>query len=98
MNYREYKMLKTGNYQSVGTIGNIYVYEVLTGFTDAPEYYQITKDEFDNYEEWKDKIDLIVKNIHNRQCLCSAYAGRTEINPSHVLSEIKLCEIHGTMV
>lgn len=83
MNYRDYKRLKDWNYQSVGMFGNaIYAYEVLTGFADIPVYYQITKEEFDAYEDWKEETpgDLgILYEIVNRKPLCSAYRGRTEI-------------------
>ena len=52
MNYKDYKRIKEGNYQSVGMFGdNIYAYEVLTGFADIPGYYQITKEEFETYDE-----------------------------------------------
>ena len=48
MNYRDYKRIKDWNCQSVGMFGDkIYAYEVLTGFANAPEYYQITKEEFE---------------------------------------------------
>ena len=83
MNYRDYKRLKVWDYQSVGMFGdNIYAYEVLTGFADIPEYYQITREEFDTYDVWKTETpgDLgILYEIVNRKPLCSAYKERTEI-------------------
>ena len=83
MNYKDYKRIKEGNYQSVGMFGdNIYAYEVLTGFADIPGYYQITKEEFETYDEWKTGTpgDLgILYEIVNRKPSCSAYKGRTEI-------------------
>ena len=83
MNYKDYNRLKIGNSQSVGMFGNkIYAYEILTGFANIPEYYQITEEEFDTYEEWENEIpgDLgILYEIVNRKALCSGYQGRTEI-------------------
>ena len=83
MNYRDYKRIKDWNCQSVGMFDDkIYAYEVLTGFANAPEYYQITQEEFDTYDEWKTETprDLnILYEIVNRNPLCSAYKGRTEI-------------------
>ena len=96
MNYRDYKRLKVWNYQSIGIFGdNIYAYEVLTGFADIPAYYQITREEFDTYDEWKTETpgDLgILDEIVNRNPLCSGYKGRTEIKG---LSNEYTCPICG---
>ncbi|WP_435921382.1 hypothetical protein [Paenibacillus sp. DYY-L-2] len=55
MNYKDYNMLKEGRYQSVGILEEKYVFEIKTGIADVPEYYQITKEEFDTYDLWKDE-------------------------------------------
>ena len=73
MNYREYIRIKPGDYCSVGTIDGIYVFEILTGFCDTPEFHEITVDEFDNFEEWKSDTDFIVREIKNREVICSGY-------------------------
>lgn len=41
MDYRNYKLLKEGRYQSVGILENTYVFEIKTGFANVPEYYQM---------------------------------------------------------
>lgn len=83
MHYSEYNRIKDGKCQSVGSFGNaIYAYEVLIGACNIPEYYQITKDKFDTFDEWKGQTptDLgIVYDIVNRVPLCSGYRGKTEI-------------------
>lgn len=83
MNYQDYEMKKKGQFQSVGMFGTqIYAYEVLTGACCAPEYTQITKEEFDTFEKWGEEAitDLGKKyEICNRPVLCSAYRDRTEI-------------------
>ena len=50
-NYKEYQRIKHGrNYDSVGMFGDhIYVYEVLCGAVMDPEYYEITKEQFDAF-------------------------------------------------
>lgn len=73
MDYKNYKMLKKGVYLSVGMLEEQYCFEILTGICDVPEYYPITKEEFDTFDEWKDSYDKIVKDIKNRRLLCSAY-------------------------
>ena len=84
MNYRDYEMKKKGQFQSVGMFGNnIYAYEILTGFCCVPEYYQITKDEFDTFEKWsKEQITDMGKlsEIHSRGILCSGNQGHSEID------------------
>ncbi|WP_455717407.1 hypothetical protein [Anaerosporobacter sp.] len=80
MNYKDYKMSKKGQYESVGTFGDsIYAYEYLTGACCVPEYIQITKAEYDTFEQWKNEcigdfgknlkyiiVKLCVVRIRNR--------------------------------
>jgi len=73
MNWKSYKMLKTGDSLSVGILEERYCFEILTGICDIPEYHPITKEEFDTFDEWKNNTDKIVKDIKNREILCSAY-------------------------
>ncbi|MFD1175934.1 hypothetical protein ACFQ3W_06385 [Paenibacillus puldeungensis] len=76
MNYRDYKRLKLGPYQSAGMIGDVYAFEILTGIADTPEYYQITKEEFDSYEDWSKEFITDLKTLYtvvNRKCICSGY-------------------------
>lgn len=73
MNWKNYKMLKKGDYLSVGILGEQYCFEILTGVCDIPEYYPITKEEFDTFDEWKNNTDKIVKDIKNRELLGSGY-------------------------
>jgi hypothetical protein len=83
MNYKDYKMIKTGNYCSVGMFGdNIYAFEYLTGICDAPVYIQITKAEFDNFDESKSP-----KDYGERKELCSAYRGHSDFDTSIVLTD-----------
>lgn len=83
MKYTNYKMIKTYGGQSIGMFGNdIYAYEVLTGICDVPGYYQITKHEYNTFDEWKDEStgELgTMYEIHNRKPLCSGYKDSTEI-------------------
>lgn len=83
MNYKDYKLNKKGQYESVGIFGDsIFAYEYLTGACCVPEYIQITKEEYDTFEQWKNESikDFGKKyEVHNRIALCSAYKGYTEI-------------------
>lgn len=55
MNYKDYKELKVGNWVSVGIFfDRLYAMEVLTRSACVPEYHNISKEEFDSFEEWKD--------------------------------------------
>ncbi len=94
MNYKDYKVLKEGCFQSVGMIGDIYVYEILTGVAFAPVYYQIMKDEFDTFEKWQDNTEFVIGDIHNRKSICSAYKGLTDIKDEDILSEEELKIAH----
>ncbi|MBP2653731.1 MAG: hypothetical protein H6Q73_1300 [Firmicutes bacterium] len=83
MNYKDYKMLKVGNYCSVGMFGdNIYAFEVLTGFADIPAYIQITKKEFDDFTGNCD--------FGERKTLCSGYKGNAEIDVSMILTDAEI--------
>lgn len=81
--YKDYKEQKHGDYQSVGTFGDsVYAYEQLTGFANLPEYRQITKHEFETFEQWsKENVkDLgLLKDIRERDILCSGHKGTMEI-------------------
>lgn len=68
-----YSPLKFGCYCSVGLLNEKYVFEILTGICDAPEYYPISKDEFDDFDNWKDNTEHVVKEIKNRKCIYSSY-------------------------
>jgi hypothetical protein len=97
MNERDYQMTKQYGYQSVGMFGDeIYAYEILTGFASIPEYYQITKQEYDTFDQWKDQntgeLDIMYE-IHNRKPLCSAYKDKTELNS---ISKELVCPTCGT--
>ncbi|WP_346355276.1 hypothetical protein [Azotosporobacter soli] len=78
MSWKDYKALKQGNFDSVGFHGGQYCFEILTGIFDLPEYYPITKEEFETFDEWKDDVDKIVKDIKNRTLLYSAYSPRNK--------------------
>ncbi len=84
--YKEYVRLKEGGYHSVGKFGeDIYAYEVLTGFTDTPEYHQISREEFDSFEVWgrNDAMDMNkFYEIAERPVLCSGYLGRANLDMS----------------
>ncbi len=84
--YKEYVRLKEGGYHSVGKFGeDIYAYEVLTGFTDTPEYHQISREEFDSFEVWggNDAMDMNkFYEIAERPVLCSGYLGRANLDTS----------------
>ncbi len=84
--YKDYVRLKEGGYHSVGKFGDdIYAYEVLTGFTDTPEYHQISKAEFDSFEVWgrSDNMDMQkFYEIAGRPVLCSGYLGKAELDTS----------------
>lgn len=73
MNWKDYKRYVEGQGISVGTIGGQYCFEILTGICDVPEYYPISKEEFDSFDTWKSDTEKIVKDIKNRRVLCSAY-------------------------
>lgn len=73
MNRWDYKMLKEGPYSSVGIFAEQYAFEILTGICDVPEYYPITKEEFDTYDEWKENYDKVVRDIKNRKLIYSSY-------------------------
>lgn len=84
MNYTDYKPLKTGGFQSVGLFGeNIYAYEILTGIDCKPEYRQISKLEFESFEQWsreKTTDHGTLFEIMNRTPICSAAFGRRKLN------------------
>ncbi|RUS44929.1 hypothetical protein [Cohnella sp. AR92] len=90
MNYRDYKQIKQGQYQSVGMLGEFFVYEVLTGIADVPEYYQITKNEFETFEQWQNNDSFIVGKIKNRKCICSGYRGHADSKMEDLLSDEEL--------
>lgn len=73
MDWKNYEMLKKGDFLSVGMIEGQYCFEILTGFCNIPEYYPITKEEFDTFDGWKSNTGKIVKDIKNREILCSGY-------------------------
>ena len=73
MNRWDYKMLKEGPYSSVGIFAEKYAFEILTGICDVPEYYPITKEEFDTYDEWNENYDKVVRDIKNRKLIYSSY-------------------------
>ena len=73
MNRWDYKMLKEGPYSSVGIFAEQYAFEILTGICDVPEYYPITKEEFDTYDEWNENYDKVVRDIKNRKLIYSSY-------------------------
>ncbi|MEW4372381.1 hypothetical protein [Paenibacillus kandeliae] len=84
--YTDYVRVKKGPYQSVGTFGDdIYVYEVLTGVADSPEYHQISKEEFDSFDDWVQTHGKDMKKFYevvNRPVLCSGYLGREYLDTS----------------
>jgi hypothetical protein len=90
MNYRDYKRMKQGQDQSVGVLGEYFVYEVLTGFANVTEYFQITNDEFETFEQWQNNAAFIVGKIHNRKCICSGYKGYAEVQMEDFLSDQEL--------
>jgi hypothetical protein len=73
MKCKNYEMLKKGDYLSVGMLEGQYCFEILTGICDIPEYYPITKEEFDTFDEWKNNADKIAKDIQNRKIIHSGY-------------------------
>lgn len=73
LDYKNYLPIKTGNYCSVGTIDGFYVFEILTGICNAPEYYEISENEFHSFDTWKEDHNFIVGEIKNRICVASAY-------------------------
>lgn len=83
MTYKDFRMLKQYGESSVGMFGEkIYAYEILTGIGNVPGYYQITKQEFDSFDEWKsESIGELgtMYEVHNRKPLCSAYEYDTEV-------------------
>ncbi|WP_066498275.1 hypothetical protein [Abyssisolibacter fermentans] len=72
MNYKDYERKKAGNYLSVGIFGKQFAFEILTGFCDTPEYYPISKEEYDSFDEWKEDVSKMPE-IKNRKILCSGY-------------------------
>jgi len=73
LNYKDYKRIKIGNYCSAGMFNKKHAFEILTGICNIPEYYPISEEEFDTFDKWKNDIDKIVKDIKNRNLLCSGY-------------------------
>ena len=69
--------------QSIGMFGDeIYAYEVLTGIGNIPEYHQLTKYEYNTFEEWKEESTGefgTMYEIHNRKLLCSGYKDSIDI-------------------
>ncbi|NWL86537.1 hypothetical protein DMN77_02855 [Paenibacillus sp. 79R4] len=80
MNRWNYKRLKEGPYSSAGIFGEQYAFEILTGICDVPEYYPITKEEFDTYDEWKENYDKVVSEIKNRKLIYSSYRDWSDNN------------------
>lgn len=79
MNYKDYKMLKTGDWMSVGKFSDkLYVMEFLTGAVSVPEYHKITKEEFDTFESWKDSEKVI--EINQRPAFGLALRDNPHIN------------------
>lgn len=94
MDCRNYKVLKKGRYQSVGILENTYVFEIKTGIADVPEYYRITKKEFDTYDQWKDEWITDKKTIYtivNRKCFCSAYKNHGDHPPRNYHFAVVQC-------
>lgn len=97
MDYKNYKRLKEGPYQSVGILEGVYVFEILTGIADTPEYYRITKEEFDTYEQWKTEWITDLKTLYtivNRKCICSGY-NRTNFTPRNYHFDVAACTTCG---
>ncbi len=89
--------LKEGPYQSVGILEDMYVFEILTGITDTPEYYRITKEEFYSYDHWKNEWITDLKTLYtivNRKCIASGY-NRTNFTPRNYHFDVATCEICG---
>lgn len=98
MTYRDYQPLKIGeNLCSVGKFGVYYAFEILTGAACAPEYYQITKAEFDAFPNWEHRLDEVIQNVKCRKCLCGAYVGETELDPKDLMTEQELERNYRTM-
>ncbi len=72
LDYKKYEYLKIGQMLSVGMIDEHYVMEILTGPTCIPEFFPISKEEFDSFDEWKGDCKFIVEEIKNRECVASA--------------------------
>lgn len=94
--YRDYKEKKHGDYQSVGMFGDsVYAYEQLTGFANLPEYRQITKEEFETFEQWskEDVKDLgVLADVRDRDVLCSTHKGETTITEIQKEVTCPICE------
>ena len=47
--------------------------KILTGICNIPEYYPISKEEFDTFYKWKNDMDKVIYDVKNRKLLCSGY-------------------------
>ncbi|GGH36024.1 hypothetical protein [Paenibacillus segetis] len=97
MDYKNYKRIKVGPYQSVGILEGLYVFEILTGIADVPEYYRITKEEFDSYDQWNTEYITDLKTLFtivNRKCVCNGY-NRVNPVPRNYHYDVAPCPICG---
>ena len=71
LNYKDYKGTKYGAMCSVGTINDILIFEMLTGFGCVPEYRVISEDEFNSFGKWSEKK---IHEILNREIVAGVYS------------------------
>ncbi|MDO5521851.1 MAG: hypothetical protein Q4G58_15260 [bacterium] len=94
--YKDYQEKKHGDYQSVGLFGDsVYAYEQLTGFANTHEYRQITKKEFETFEQWskEDVKDLgLLAEVRGRDILCSGHKGETSFRESQKEVTCPVCK------
>ena len=84
MRYTDYERIKSGSFCSVGKFGEkIYAFEILTGIANAPVYHQISREEFDCFEDWKNSEDILLE-ITSRPAFCSAYQGYAEFDETEL--------------
>lgn len=76
MNANEYRRMRSFySTCSVGMFGeHIYAFEQLTGVCGIPEYYQITREEYESAEQWVLEDDKVME-ILSRPILCDRNKG-----------------------
>jgi hypothetical protein len=56
-------IIKKGNWSGFGAIAlkDLYMISIPMGICDIPEYFYISKDEFDTFDEWKNDSSKILE-------------------------------------
>lgn len=77
MTWQDYKRTIRGRKASIGILDGQYVMEWVTQSGMCSNFYKISKEEYDRYEEWKDNEDAIL-DLRLRGCWYVGFFGNSE--------------------